>query len=1567
VSFATRWPAEVPVLKVGETLTYAGGEFKADHPDAPGLPGILGFAAAEVVFDSKNPFKRALVDDPSGWCAAYSARVIAPLEERLVPLALADLPAGMNSPASPDVTVDGATWSFNKLSPSLRKRVFFQPLARLPGSTAPGVLGLRGFVNDRTLGAGDLTAAPSPVYVLEPNILSSLDAAELKSVGGGAAPWSKAIDTLYASSRNPAQLPRGWGNGWNVGLEPLAASAPSAKPLAALGPGLALVTNPRLLDPAFAAGASSYVTVAENNHESLGDAPVTLHVIRIDPHELYRGAIKTILPPNVFDEKITLRHTADFGGNVDQVDYAWWYREEDGKTKPGDVPPGGVAGSPLWEAAAAFGGADGKPGLVQIELNGNPTLLLADNLFFTHYRYNPSPAGAWSDWAGAANSTSRDLDNDGRPDYRAQLAMGWVKRVLDGINPYEARIREFGRNDSPATASSLIRQLGAPYVGPVALNASKEVVENLGLVQLYETVLERARDMTVDASNGTTTSGINAAILLASTRLAEFYTLLAHEAGDDAADPTIGYGNATVASGALNAGRFCFENQQPSLLAEELALLRGVDESFGRPVFNRLFWNFTKGEGEVAYALNYQIADVTQDGFIDEHDALEQYPMGHGDAWGHYLSAMRKRYDLLRIPLFDWENRGEYYSLLDVVIGVDFADERSFARTAAARARVGTEIVQLEFRSRYSEAADSKLSGYTDPDTDRAWGVTEWSRRTAQAAYFDWITANALLPLEDPNPDTADARKLDRRTVTEIGEIAVHLNGVQVVLDGADSGLNALGLDPEVLPFDIDPTHIDVGSTAQIGRQAVQGLSHYEQIFERAYEAMRNASAALAVANERKLLNRQVEESAESLRRQAIAQDLDFRNRLIEIFGTPYSGQIGAGKAYPAGYAGPDLNLFMYVDVNALGRETVPVANSGTFFDEYVSFHALTNDIPEEFQADLTEHFLDDISFAGNTAVELLGDDRVHLKLPARAQDYTFVAPADWGQRAAPGRLQALVGEMLQVESALSLAVGDYDYLIKQLRDRVELIRMRAEADAEILGIQEAHFNTVATLTAAIDGLRALAASSEFTATIVNDIVESTVDSLPKSVDDFFFGVRFTVRTGMAAQQLIQRIGALVADQTANIMESSKDLLALRSEIEVDHLDRGVELRGMLYDVEELLVNEGVLRIRMFSIREQLRGLLDQYRATLEEGLRLVEARRHANVQLAATAQNNRYHDLLFRTGRHEGIQRYRTLYDLAQRYCYMAAKAFDYETNFDPSDRGSARPFLEEIVRTRALGTLADNSPVAGPGLAGVMARLQDNFRVIEGRLGFNNFQFDVTEFSLRNELVRPLDDAGWRNWLASTRVPNLWDRWEFRQLCRPFAADSGPTPGLVISFATTVRAGRNFFDKFLAPGDSAYDPSLYATKIRAAGIRFEGYPLEELARTPYVYLVPAGMDTMIIPNSPDLETRSWNVVDQAIPVPHLANSVDLLRPDWLPGIDTLSGNLREIRRFSSFRAAVTEDDPPYNATRFIGRSVWNSKWYLIIPGQTLDAFPDPGLDSFIENVSDITLTLETYGYSGN
>jgi hypothetical protein len=104
-----------------------------------------------------------------------------------------------------------------------------------------------------------------------------------------------------------------------------------------------------------------------------------------------------------------------------------------------------------------------------------------------------------------------------------------------------------------------------------------------------------------------------------------------------------------------------------------------------------------------------------------------------------------------------------------------------------------------------------------------------------------------------------------------------------------------------------------------------------------------------------------------------------------------------------------------------------------------------------------------------------------------------------------------------------------------------------------------------------------------------------------------------------------------------------------------------------------------------------------------------------------------------------------------------------------------------------------------------------------------------------------------------------------------------------------------------------------------------------------------------------------------------------------WIPTVDTIFDEMFEIRRHSDFRAFhdsgyLNQSEMQYDS-RLIGRSVWNSKWLLIIPGSNLLYDPDEGLETFIygpeviggsgertgNGISDIKLFFETYGYSGN
>src|SRR5690606_19222581 len=96
VHYTTVWPENPPVLKAGETLTYSGGEYAADNPDAPGLPGVLAWAAGEVIYDDLNPdMREGNIDLDGKTFNNYSARMISALEQRTVDLPAAQFPEAL--------------------------------------------------------------------------------------------------------------------------------------------------------------------------------------------------------------------------------------------------------------------------------------------------------------------------------------------------------------------------------------------------------------------------------------------------------------------------------------------------------------------------------------------------------------------------------------------------------------------------------------------------------------------------------------------------------------------------------------------------------------------------------------------------------------------------------------------------------------------------------------------------------------------------------------------------------------------------------------------------------------------------------------------------------------------------------------------------------------------------------------------------------------------------------------------------------------------------------------------------------------------------------------------------------------------------------------------------------------------------------------------------------------------------------------------------------------------------------------------------------------------------------
>ena len=1302
-----------------------------------------------------------------------------------------------------------------------------------------------------------------------------------------------------------------------------------------------------------AAISPRFMTLIENNNATL-NLPVSLHIIQVDDGP-YRGDLKVIYPDNALDERLTLRASDDFGCEPERMQFEWYYKPQtQGSALPTMNPENGVIKDLNGWISYPMNPADGV-GANYVTLGDggmSGIILLSDNWYICRYRgYKVGINGTnvWSDWIGAPGGEG------------PQLAEGWIKRVIRGLNPFDARTTNF-HTSAVATYTSMLMEAGKRYEGDVALNPFSSDYNRIGLIEAYTTVLKHGMKLSVDAAPSVDYPDANNALMLAANRVANLYTLLANEAAADAMDPTIGFTTDSTQYGSLASSIFAFQNQLSSPMEEELVLWRGRSDTDGEPtqaspVYNRLYWNFTLGDGQAAYVQTYNITDQDNNGLINDRDAMVMYPQGHGDAWGHYLTAVTTFYDLLRHPSFTWKPRTEFVLVAGAPIAVDYTDEQKFAEIAAAKAKAGTQIVNLTYRSKFVENPASQYQGYQDSSPQRSWGVSDWARRAGQGAFVDWITANAILPSVDPDSSHEGIQKIDRTSIVALNDIANQLSSIQAEMDRADSGLNPVGLISGSVPFDIDPQLV------------AQGKTHFEQIYDRALGALNNAMLAWNQANMMTANLRRNSDSSEQFQKNVDDQERDYKNRLIEIFGYPYEGDKGPGATYPSGYDGPDLYHYQYVANNSL---SATIANPTNILTGYFKpIKKQLNNFGFYFDSDLP-------SLLGNTVAET---NILVVKYPMASQGYTMTAPASWGQRRASGELQLSISDWLQTEVRFQQALRNYDNLLQKINDMADLIEARYNLRKDTLDLRQEETMVIAQLGAFM--LETHLAQKIFNAKATTSLRlgDIAAEGCPKVVglaNDCTSALRASLKlTAMTAAETAETVAG-ISGALSEAASKSIDITmaAYDSKIETEKYE--YEQKQMLQQLQQLVRQEGPARLELAAIEEQIRQQQAKYSVALAKGQRLVEERIAYRQRVAADVSKARYQDMTFRIMRNDALQKYSAQFELAARYVYLAATAYYYETGMSAQGDTTGQDFLTSIVRQRGLGQILSGSPMPGsPGLADMLGRLGQNFQVLKSQLGFLSPQIEGNRFSLRHELFRIRDgtefDKDWQTILEKSYVPNLWQLPEYRRYCRPSIAESaGPQPGLVIRFSTSILGEKNFFGWPLGGGDSNYDPSEFATKIKAVGVWFQNYTAGNLVLTPRIYLIPVGEDILRSPVAGDFRARRWRVMDQKLPVPFPLNADQFQKTGYIPINDSLGGEqYAEIRQFSSFRAyhdsGYVNQAELATDTRLIGRSVWNTDWILIIPGSSLLSDKDLGIDLFTQNIKDIKLLFQTYSYSGD
>lgn len=1210
---------------------------------------------------------------------------------------------------------------------------------------------------------------------------------------------------------------------------------------------------------------------------------------------------------------------------------------------------------------------------------GNPLLVFSDNYFTLRYRPKtveeggsmPNAAGeGWSRWM------------------TPKLVESWIKRALDGINPFTQRTDDL-YNNPVSTDVSILTQAGTRWEGDVALTL--ENIDDFGLIEIYETLLNRAKALSIDV--GINDPAVNDTLLLTAGYLNDLYITLGNEASDDADNPTISIdGDASATE--ISTARFSFESQLPSLLDEELALLRGRDDFLApgttvAPAYNRLYWNYTNGidAGESIYAINYNIREKVggpyADGTLDASDAYYLFPQGHGDAYGHYLTALKGYYKLLASEYFTWTPRSEAVNVLGQTVQVDYQDERKFAAAAANVARVGARILDLTARATHRDdpsvgwthQRDGKYNSATG--LARHWGTDEWAARAGLGAYLHWVSANAMLPDKDENPSHTGIQIIDRTTVPEISEIVGNAIAIQTTLDNLCAHLNPLGLAKGAIAFDISPVELKAGK------------SHFEQIYERALQACLNAKAAFDQACVMNNLLRNQNNSLDSYNAAVEDQERSYEYQLIELFGTPYPGDIGPGKLYAQGYAGPDLYHYYYID-----RPSDFVDTSSTVtveFREPVAFNPTS--------AWSLDHTYDQIHDPAQYTT------RTYQLAPDRIMQF---APAGYGSRAQPGSIQRALLAVYQAQINAREAADKLDSLLRQFeRDHQLFTEFRTAYDDANDGAA-AKLDQAASYQTAVAALNNSVALYELSAEFISAIGEATAEAFPTAAGlaiDATSAARGLALYGAATSAYAQGLAGLAFENTISYLESQAADLEAEAEDFYTRYNWSNEDKKHVVEFERLFD-------QVLAQRHALARTLSELQAAAEEVSRLVAKtnqiladREIFRRRAAAVIQGYRTRDLTYRTFRTEALSQYQALYDLAAQYTYLAVQSYDYETGL--LGTGAGQEVIDGIVATRSLGQFTDGRPVAAgattgdSGLAGLLARLQSDWAVVKSRLGINNPDTYGTLFSLRRELFRiPTDaatgedDKAWKQILQQRIMSNVLNDPDVGVYCRNLRkSDGSAVPGIVIPFSTTIGHGLNFFGLPLAAGDHAYSASNFATKIYSVGVVLKGYigmdpyaigtpdaggPAsahpDALSATPYVYLIPAGMDSMLAPALGDTgQVRSWTVKDQAIPLPFNLGATPYSSTQFFTPQDTLNEQLWIVRKHQAFRpvndAAYFYSSMPneFTNSRLVGRSVWNSQWKLVIPAYTLLNQEQDGLDRFVRSITDIQLFLRTYSHSGN
>ncbi len=402
-----------------------------------------------------------------------------------------------------------------------------------------------------------------------------------------------------------------------------------------------------------------------------------------------------------------------------------------------------------------------------------------------------------------------------------------------------------------------------------------------------------------------------------------------------------------------------------------------------------------------------------------------------------------------------------------------------------------------------------------------------------------------------------------------------------------------------------------------------------------------------------------------------------------------------------------------------------------------------------------------------------------------------FIKPPEWtGRRSSPGRIQTAISDRLSARIELKGAADSYAAVLSCMKDLLRVYLTQVDARTKSVSLTEDVQRESNGLQSGILAANLIAKASEIARDLTGDGGDAVAEALPLSAgvsSDVTSAARAAAKTVGTVAATILGITEVIALSTAEGLQLVIDVLQRELEIDLEEQAWTAENRQLIRDLQVELAGFRDKRVAFDVALRRFDQAQRDLTALIAEGFTVQRTRETFRKRAAAIIQGFRTRDLAFRVFRNEALEKYKTLFDLASRYTFLAARAYDYETGLlDSSGSSAAAAFFDGIVRSRALGVVdSDGNPqftastTGDPGLAGVLAQMQGDWAVAKTRLGFNNPDRYRTLFSLREENYRIIPgeegDQTWRDRLAASRMDNVLDDPDVRRYALQIADDEG------------------------------------------------------------------------------------------------------------------------------------------------------------------------------------------------